>query len=324
MTESRPSKGRRSGQYRRPRRVVDGLLLLDKPSGCTSNQALQQVKRLYQASKAGHTGSLDPLATGMLPICLGQATKVSAFLLDSKKVYRVMAKVGVKTDTGDADGQVLARQNAPVLAQERLLEVLESFRGEIEQVPPMYSALKQQGRRLYELARAGEQVHREPRRVTIDELELEQFDPVNPVFRVRCSKGTYVRTLVEDIATACGTLAHVAALRRLAVEPFDGTPMVSMQALEAASGQGFDVLDGLLRPVDEALMDWPELQLGRDDAYYLRLGNPVFGAAGRSPGRVRLYAENGGFLGIGEVLRDGRIAPKRLFVPTPGAGQGQM
>ncbi|HHQ13569.1 MAG TPA: tRNA pseudouridine(55) synthase TruB [Chromatiales bacterium] len=322
MAEAHLPKGRRSGQYRRPRRVVDGLLLLDKPSGCTSNQALQQVKRLYQAGKAGHTGSLDPLATGMLPICLGQATKVSAFLLDSRKLYRVTAHIGVKTDTGDADGQVLEQQQSPALAQDRLLDALEGFRGEIEQVPPMYSALKQDGRRLYELARAGEQVHREPRRVTIDELVLEHFDPVNPVFRVRCSKGTYVRTLVEDIAQACGTLAHVAALRRLSVEPFDEALMVSMPDLEAAASHGFDALDSLLRPVDDALADWPELQLGRDDAYYLRLGNPVFGAAGRPPGRVRLYGENHHFLGIGEILRDGRIAPRRLFVPAPGAGQG--
>ncbi len=320
MTDAPSVRNRKSGQYRRPRRVVDGLLLLDKPSGCTSNQALQKVKTLYRASKAGHTGSLDPLATGMLPICLGQATKVSAFLLDSRKVYRVVARIGVQTDTGDADGEVVAR-DASTLTEARLQEVLEDFRGEIEQVPPMYSALKQGGRRLYELARAGEQVHRDPRRVTIHELTLERFDPLSPVFRVRCSKGTYMRTLVEDIAAACGTLAHVAALRRLAVEPFEAARMISIDELEATARQGTDALDTLLRPVDDALVEWPELQLGRDDAYYLRLGNPVFGAAGRPPGLVRLYAEGRCFLGIGEVLRDGRVAPKRLFVPAPGATQ---
>ena len=320
MTDTSPAPARRRGQYRRPRRPVDGLLLLDKPSGCTSNQALQRAKRLYQAAKAGHTGSLDPLATGMLPICFGQATKVSAFLLDSGKCYRVTASIGVKTDTGDADGQVVASASAVPLTEHRLRAALDAFRGEIEQVPPMYSALKHQGRRLYELARAGDQVHREPRQVTIQELELEHFDPLNPVLRIRCSKGTYVRTLIEDIAEACGTLAHVAALRRLAVEPFDETPMVTMDELEAAASEGLASLDRLLRPVDEALAGWPEVQLGQNDAYYLRLGNPVFGGAGRPPGRVRLYGEDHRFLGIGEILGDGRIAPKRLFVPGPGTG----
>lgn len=305
---------------RQNRRIVDGLLLLDKPAGITSNAALQRVKRLYNARKAGHTGSLDPLASGLLPICLGQATKLSAFLLDADKTYVVTARFGARTDTGDADGTVVENCPDGSVGEARLREVLAALLGRIEQVPPMYSALKHGGRRLYELARAGEEVERPPRPVTIYELAVVHFDPVSPVLRVRCSKGTYVRTLVEDIARACGTCGHVAALRRTGAGPFREDLLVSLEAIEAASEVGgTQALDKLLRPMDEAVADWPAVELGPHEAYYLRQGHAVTGAGGGLTGRVRLYGEGRRFLGIGEALGDGRVAPKRLLVNAGGS-----
>ena len=299
-----------------PRRSVDGILLLDKPVGLTSNRVLQQVKRRYRARKAGHTGSLDPLASGMLPICFGQATKVSGFLLDAAKAYTVEAHWGRRTDTADADGQTLEASPVREVSREALERALARFTGEILQVPPMYSALKQGGRRLYQLARAGETVERPARSVTIHELSIQAFDPCRPILRVRCSKGTYVRTLVEDLAAACGTLGYVASLRRRWVEPFADCPMVSMEQLEAAGDES--VLDELLMPVDAAIADWASLQLGADQAYYLSHGHPVAAfCQGLAPGRVRLYGPKARFLGIGEVLGDGRVAPRRLFLPGP-------
>ncbi|UCG73450.1 MAG: tRNA pseudouridine(55) synthase TruB [Chromatiales bacterium] len=304
---------------RKGRRIVDGLLLLDKPTGITSNAALQRVKRLFNARKAGHTGSLDPLASGLLPICLGQATKLSAFLLDAEKTYVVTARFGARTDTADADGTVVEQSDITAVSDTQLREALASFRGEIEQVPPMYSALKHGGRRLYELARAGQEVGREPRRVVIHELEIESFDPTSPVLRVRCSKGTYVRTLVEDLARACGTLGHVAALRRTGVGPFTADQLVTLDMIEAASAAGQASLDALLRPIDEAIADWPAVELGAHEAFYLRQGHAVTGAGGGLTGRVRLYGEGHRFLGVGEALGDGRVAPRRLLVNVGGS-----
>jgi tRNA pseudouridine55 synthase len=301
---------------RLPRRPVDGILLLDKPIGLTSNRALQQVKRRYRARKAGHTGSLDPLASGMLPICFGQATKVSAFLLDAAKAYTVQAHWGRRTDTADADGQTLEESSVSEVTRDTLEQALELFTGEIEQIPPMYSALKHGGRRLYQLARAGQTVDRPARSVQIHELSIEQFDNCRPVLRVRCSKGTYVRTLVEDLAAACGTLGYVAGLRRLWVEPFVRSSMVTMEQLEAAGDEA--ALDRLLMPVDAAIADWASLELGADQAYYLSHGHPVTAVCqGLAPGRVRLYGPEARFLGIGEILGDGRVAPRRLFVQGP-------
>jgi len=308
-------------EARKAKRAVDGLLLLDKPAGMTSNSALQRVKWLFNARKAGHTGSLDPLASGLLPLCLGQATKLSAFLLDAEKTYVVTARIGTRTDTADADGSVVAHSDIQAVSEAQLRTAMAGFRGEIDQVPPMYSALKHGGRRLYELARAGVEVEREPRRVVIHELEIEAFDPVAPVLRVRCSKGTYVRTLVEDLAQACGTLAHVAALRRTGVGAFTEDQMISLEAVEAASEAGQAALDGLLRPMDEAIADWPAVQLGAHEAFYLRQGHAVTGAGGGLTGRVRLYGEGHCFLGIGEALGDGRVAPRRLLV-NAGGGAG--
>jgi len=305
-----------AGSHTRRGRAVDGIILLDKPVGVTSNRALQQVKRLYRARKAGHTGSLDPLASGMLPICFGQATKVSGFLLDASKAYTVRPHWGRRTDTADADGRTLEESADREVAREVLEQALARFTGEIEQVPPMYSALKHAGRRLYELARAGQSVERAARRVTIHELSILEFDPCAPVLQVRCSKGTYVRTLVEDLAAACGTVGYVGSLRRLWVEPFAGSPMLSMEQLEAAEDQA--TLDRLLMPVDAAIADWASLELGADQAYYLSHGQPVTAVCrGLAPGRVRLYGPQARFLGIGEVLGDGRVAPRRLFLQGP-------
>jgi tRNA pseudouridine55 synthase len=308
-------------KQRRPRRQVDGLLLLDKPTGMTSNAALQRVKRIYEARKAGHTGSLDPLASGLLPICFGQATKISAFLLEAEKTYVVTAQIGVRTETGDAEGEVAERSDVTTLDEAVLRSALAKFRGEIEQIPPMYSALKHRGVRLYALARAGEQVARQPRRVSINELEIESFDPGRPVLRVRCSKGTYVRTLVEDLARACGTVAHVAALRRTAVGPFVAADMVDLDRVSAAAEAGRAALDALLRPMDEAVADWPAVELGAHQAFYLRQGHTVTGAAAPLTGRVRLYGEGHRFLGVGEALGDGRVAPRRLLVGSPSDGR---
>lgn len=242
-------------------RNVRGILLLDKPSGLTSNQALQRAKRLFQAAKAGHTGSLDPLATGMLPICFGAATKLAGYLLDARKTYAVTARLGIATDTGDADGNVIATSDAAPPDERDVREAVGSFVGEIEQTPPMYSALKRDGKRLYELARQGIVVDREPRRVQIDAMTLDEYAWPILRFTMTCSKGTYVRTLVTDIAEKLGTLGHVIALRRLAVEPFDPADMIGFEQLERDAADGLAALDKRLVPAERALAAWPRLEL---------------------------------------------------------------
>lgn len=304
---SRARGGRQKG------RAIDGVLLLDKPIGLTSNQALQRVKRLFGARKAGHTGSLDPLASGLLPICLGQATKVSGFLLNAGKRYQVVARLGQRTDTGDADGQVVEKQPVPELDRRLVKRVLARFEGSQTQVPPMYSALKHQGQRLYKLARQGIEIERQPREIEICGLELLSLEADALELEVVCSKGTYVRTLIEDIARALGTVAHVIVLRRLGVGPYAEGLMYKLEELEALAGQGMERLDDLLLPVDSALEHWPSVELGADSAYYLMQGQAVMAPGAPSSGKVRLYDEGHGFLGIGEVKLDGRVAPTRLF-----------
>jgi tRNA pseudouridine55 synthase len=300
-------------QRRNKGRPVDGVLLLDKPLGLSSNRALQEVKRLFGAAKAGHTGSLDPLATGLLPLCFGNATKMSAFLLDADKHYRVKGQLGVRTDTADAEGAVTEQQPVPVLDATTVEQVLRSFTGDIEQVPPMYSALKKDGKRLYELAREGREIERDARRIRIFSLELLALESDTISLDVRCSKGTYIRTLVEDIAVALGTVAHVIELRRLGVGPFEKRPMYTLDELmEIRDGGGHAALDECLLPVDSAVTDWPLVRLDADSAHYVRRGQAVLVPRAPTEGRVRLYAEGDGFLGIGEVADDGRIAPKRL------------
>lgn len=302
------------GQGRRQKgRAIDGVLLLDKPIGLTSNQALQRVKRLFDARKAGHTGSLDPLASGLLPVCLGQATKVSGFLLDARKRYQVTARLGQRTDTGDADGQVVEEQPVPPLDDDAVKRVLAQFAGLQKQVPPMYSAIKHQGQRLYKLARRGIEIERQPRQIEIYGLELLSLEADALELDVACSKGTYVRTLIEDIARALGTVAHVTVLRRLGVGPYAEGRMYKLGELEALAEQGMERLDDVLLPVDSALEHWPSVELGADSAYYLMQGQAVMAPGAPSSGKVRLYDEGHGFLGIGEVKLDGRVAPTRLF-----------
>lgn len=291
---------------------VNGILLLDKPSGITSNRALQLVKRLYGARKAGHTGSLDPLATGMLPLCFGQATKASHWLLDADKVYVAEAAIGVRTDTGDMDGQAVEFSPVRQISREMLEAAVAIHRGPIQQVPPMYSALKKDGKRLYQLAREGKEVDRVARAVQIYELEIVRFDPERPVLRVRCSKGTYIRTLIETIALAMGTVAHVVALRRTSLGPFPENRMVKIGQLEGLAGDTV-ALQQLLLPVDSGLQAMLAVTLTADEAFYFRHGHAVGHACPGISGLVRVYDHAAAFLGVGEVQADGRCAPRRLF-----------
>lgn len=289
------------------------MLLLDKPAGMTSNEALQAVKQLYRAQKAGHTGSLDPLATGLLPICLGEATKLSSFLLEADKHYRTVCKLGRRTETGDAEGKIIAERPVEAYSERRIERALEAFRGEIEQVPPMYSALKVQGRRLYELAREGVQVERRARRVTVHELRLEAHRGDELELSIVCSKGTYVRTLVDDLGESLGCGAHVAQLRRTGVGPYRETDMHRLEELEALAARGFEELDCLLLPLDTAVADWPRIRLDSDGAHYLRQGQAIQVSRAPTQGSVALYGPDDRFLGVGEILDDGRVAPKRLI-----------
>mgnify|MGYP001822774527 CR=1 FL=1 len=299
---------------RRKGRRISGILLLDKPAGMSSNAALQKVKWLFKAAKAGHTGSLDPLATGLLPVCLGEATKASAFLLDADKRYVTTVRLGEKTATADAEGEVIETAPVPDISLEHLAEVLERLLGEIEQLPPMYSAVKHQGERLYKLAREGVEVERKLRTITIHDLACLDFDGSNLKLDIHCSKGTYVRTLAEDISEALGTVGHVAELRRTAVGPFDDIDMVTLEQLEALAPEGFDALDRLLLPIDSGLMHWPDVRLNADAAHYLQQGQPVFCPGSPASGMVRVYDNEERFLGAGEINDDGLVAPKRLML----------
>ncbi len=294
-------------------RDISGILLLDKPSGMTSNAALQMVKRAFNANKAGHTGSLDPLATGLLPICLGEATKVSGFLLDSDKAYLATCKLGVTTRSADAEGEVLETRPVPELDESQVRQVLNDFAGEIEQVPPMHSALKVNGTPLYKLAHQGEEIERASRRVTIHKLEILRLEGDELDIEVHCSKGTYIRTLAEDIGEALGCGAHVSALRRSRSGPFRLDEAVSLEEIQHMAEDGAHTLDPLLLPVERALDSWPEVQLTENSAYYLLQGQAVQVPRAPTAGWVRIHKENGAFLGLGQILEDGRVAPKRLI-----------
>ena len=299
-------------------RALDGILVLDKPAGLSSNRALQMVKRLYGAAKAGHTGSLDPLATGVLPLCFGEATKFSQFLLDADKAYESTFVLGIATDTGDAEGEVRASRDASSVTEAAVAEALEAFRGEIEQVPSMFSALKHQGQPLYKLARQGLEVERKARRVVIKQLELRAFrggpHPEVDIY-LECSKGTYVRSIAEDLGEmlACG--GHVASLRRTRAGAFGIADSVTMATLEALKANDrLADLDALLLPADAAVDDLPLVRLSVSGGFYIRQGQPVLVPNAPCDGMVRVALETGEFLGLGEILDDGRVAPRRLVV----------
>lgn len=299
-------------QRQRKGRPVNGVLLLDKPSGISSNKALQQVKTLYRAAKAGHTGSLDPLATGMLPICFGEATKISAFLLDADKRYRFTFKLGVTTTTGDAEGEVLQNRDCSAVTQTDVERVMADFEGEIDQIPPMYSALKHNGERLYKLAREGIEVERKPRTITIYEIILHSLEGDLVDMEVHCSKGTYVRTLAEDIGELLGCGAHVTRLRRLSVGPYQGE-MFTMESLQALAEQGgVDALDQVLLSIESGVADWPNVCLGADAAFYMGQGQPILVPNAPTEGWVRIYDQQK-FIGVGEIQDDGRVAPRRMI-----------
>ncbi|MBH3290523.1 tRNA pseudouridine(55) synthase TruB [Serratia marcescens] len=306
---------------RRRGRDIHGVLLLDKPQGLSSNDALQKVKRLYNANRAGHTGALDPLATGMLPICLGEATKFSQYLLDSDKRYRVIAKLGQRTDTSDADGQIV--QERPVnFTQAQLDAALDTFRGDIQQVPSMYSALKYQGKKLYEYARQGIEVLREARSITVYELQFIRWEGDELELEIHCSKGTYIRTITDDLGELLGCGAHVIYLRRLQVATYPIARMVTLEQLNALLEQAQEqaiapgeLLDPLLMPMDSPVENYPEVNLLPVVAGYVKQGQPVQVAGAPASGLVRITeGDERKFIGVGDIAEDGRVAPRRLVV----------
>ena len=309
---------------RRRGRDIHGVLLLDKPQGASSNDVLQKVKRIYNANRAGHTGALDPLATGMLPICLGEATKFSQYLLDSDKRYRVIARLGQRTDTSDADGQIV--EERPVnFSDAQLADALESFRGDTQQVPSMYSALKYQGKKLYEYARQGIDVPREARPITVYELLFIRHEGNELELVIHCSKGTYIRTITDVLGDKLGCGAHVIFLRRLAVSKYPVDRMVTLEQLhelvEQAHRQGIpaaDLLDPLLMPMDSPASDYPIVNLPLTSSVYFKNGNPVRTSGAPLDGLVRVTeGDEGKFLGMGEIDDEGRVAPRRLVVEYP-------
>lgn len=305
----------------RPRwREIDGIVLLDKPPGLGSTPALQRVRRLLRAAKAGHAGTLDPMATGMLPLCFGQATKACGQLLGSSKAYRARLLLGSATDTGDADGRVVGTGPVPEPDHARLLALLASLAGERLQTPPMYSALKRDGRPLYELARRGEEVERLPRRITIARLESLFWTGGVIEFEVECSKGTYVRVLGEEIAAGLGTVGHLSALRRLWVEPFRPQPMVSLEAVEAwaARSGGDGALPDWVLPVDAAFPSLARLDLDPVASLYLRQGRTLPFELPAGDAQARVYDPAGRFLGLVERAPGGGLRVARLFVAGAG------
>lgn len=298
------------GRRRRTGRDVHGIVLLDKPIGRSSNHVLQQVRRLFQANKAGHTGSLDPLATGVLPICLGHATKVSSLLLDSDKAYQFEMLLGVTTTTGDSEGEVLTQSDVPDVSVADVDRLLNRFTGSIAQIPPMYSALKHQGQPLYKLARAGKEVERAPRQVTIHRLELLKQCADRWLLEVECSKGTYVRTLAQDLGAALGCGAHVSLLRRTQAGPFSLKNAVTLETLESLA---LESLGQYLLSVDAALPEVPEIWLDADQAEKFQHGQSIQMSSVPEEALIRIYAEERGLIGLGKCLEDGRLAPRRVF-----------
>ena len=292
---------------------LDAIVLLDKPAGLSSNAALQQVKRLLGARKAGHGGSLDPLASGMLPICLGEATKLAGPMLAGRKHYEFRLHLGAETSTGDLEGAIVGHQPVPRLTPESIRRVLSTFIGRRTQIPPMHSALRRRGARLYELARRGIEVDREPRLIEIDVFELVSLEEHSLTLRVTCSKGTYIRTLGQDAAAALGTCGHVEHLRRLWVEPFAGEPMVKLEELERLHANPVELRRWLL-PLDRGIESWPRVDLDAEEARRMLDGQaldlPRFAA---DEAAIRIYGPAGQFLGIAHRDAHGRITPRRLI-----------
>ena len=296
-------------------RDIHGVFLLDKPQGMSSNDIMQKVKRIFQANKAGHTGALDPLATGMLPICLGEATKFSQFLLDADKRYLVTAKLGERTDTSDAEGQIVETRDVKVKTPE-ILTALEQFRGDILQVPTMFSALKHNGKPLYEYARQGITVERETRPITIFELNFIEYNAPYLTLEVHCSKGAYIRTLVDDLGEALGCGAHVTMLRRTAVADYPTEKMLDWNALQAlAESQDLSLLDALLLPMDTAVAKLPALTLNESQTQGIGFGQRVkFDNPNSLQGQVRLFSHENRFLGVAVIDENNVIRPQRLVV----------
>ena len=298
-------------QFKRVKRQVHGVLLLDKPIGYSSNQALQKVKWLYQAAKAGHTGTLDPLATGALPICFGEATKFSHYLLNANKAYIATLKLGVTTTTGDVEGEVLSTK--PVsYSQAQLAQVLKAFEGDIMQTPPMYSALKHEGKALYEYARDGIEIERKARSVNIQSIQILNTDAHEISLHVRCSKGTYIRTLAEDIGNALGCGAHLIGLRRTETAHYDVSDAVTLEDLEKMNEAQ---RDALLKPVDTALQGMPSVNITQEAAYFFRQGQAIWVTALVCFQDYKVYQDQH-FLGLGSVQENGQLKPKRLLVNT--------
>ena len=291
-------------------RALNGVLLLDKPPGVTSNGVLQKVRRMYGAKKAGHTGSLDPSATGMLPVCFGEATKLCGYMLDAEKTYTVTALLGITTDTEDADGTVLTTTEVPSITEQQMRDAVKSFHGEQMQRPPAYSAIKKQGVRSYKLAREGVEVELEPRPVNVKEIELTEFSGTTFSLELRVSKGTYIRSIVRDIGEHFGCGAHVTDLRRLAVSPFDNNIMFSLEDIQSAENA-----DELLLATDQVIADWRAITINDDTAFRFRNGSrPEYDeiTANTAEELFRVYNASNSFLGLGKVT-DGRLETVRLI-----------
>jgi tRNA pseudouridine55 synthase len=310
------------GRRRKSGRSVNGVLLLNKPIGLTSNKVLQKVRWLFDANRAGHTGALDPLASGVLPLCFGEATKFSQYLLDSDKYYRSTYTLGVSTATGDSEGEIISQQDASNITLQQVQDKIQDFQGEIDQVPSMYSALKHNGQPLYKLARQGIEIDRPARQITIFDYQIIDFRPgpnAEVDVEVHCSKGTYIRTLAEDLGSALGCGAHVSALHRFRAGPFDEQQTISLKELEKLKEQGsVEELDQLLKPVDTPVSNYPAVEFDQIMAGYFQLGQEISANKAFHQGQegdiVRVFREGGTFLGIGTVTEDGKVAPKRLIV----------
>lgn len=303
-----------SRQRRRRVRNISGIVVLDKANGLSSNAALQEVKRLYEANKAGHAGSLDPLATGVLPVCLGEATKVSQFLLDSDKRYRTRIKLGIRTDTGDSEGSIIERNEGISVSRKAIERALTKFKGEVEQVPPMHSAIKMNGVPLYKLARKGITVEREPRLVTLYQICLVEFVNSELELEISCSKGTYIRTIADDLGQELGCGAHVIELRRTQAGVFTEKDSISAEELALEKeNKGLDKIDQFLIPMDRATQDLPEVNLPSITASHVKNGQAVLVRHLPKNGLVRMY-EDEQFIGIGSIDDDGKVAPRRLII----------